>query len=184
MAVCWDFIKELEGPAACTGYVPDDGDEGDVGVEPGVTVASGFDLGARDEADLRSLGLDSDLIDKLYPYLGLEGSEAIAVLEDLPLEIEPWEAEQIDAASHDRAEYRVESYWDRDSGTPWGDLTDAQQTVIASVAWQYGSPWRRCPRFWGAAVGGDWDSVVAELKDFGDSFPTRREREADYLAGA
>ena len=64
----WDFIKKLEGNSL-TGVVPDA-----EGSQSGVTIASGFDLGARGLSDLA--GLPQDIIDLLTPYLGYKGAEA------------------------------------------------------------------------------------------------------------
>ena len=65
------FIKELEG-FRLTGYVPKEKGK-ELGTS-GVTIASGFDLGAHNINDLA--GLPEDLIQKFSPYLGLKGKEA------------------------------------------------------------------------------------------------------------
>jgi len=67
----FDFISKLEGGAATKGYVPDA-----KGSKSGVTISVGFDLGARNESDLKSLRLSKGLTDKLKPYLGLKGTVA------------------------------------------------------------------------------------------------------------
>ena len=61
------------------------------------------------------------------------------------------------------------------------DLSAAQQTVVASVGFQYGSL-NRTPNFLSAAAEGRWTDVVKELNNFGDDFGTRRETEALYLS--
>ena len=53
----------------------------------GVTVATGFDLGQRNETDLRTLGLPSDLITTLKPYLGRKAKDAQDALAKAPLTI-------------------------------------------------------------------------------------------------
>jgi hypothetical protein len=40
---------------------------------------------------------------------------------------------------------------------------------------------KRCPKFWQAATNADSTAMANELNNFGDSYPTRRRREADYL---
>jgi type VI secretion system secreted protein VgrG len=65
--VNWNFIRELEG-FETTGYVPDAGAS-----SSGVTIGTGFDLGARQESDLD--GLDDDLKEALKPFLGFKGAE-------------------------------------------------------------------------------------------------------------
>ena len=62
----------------------------------------------------------------------------------------------------------------------FGQLTDAQKTVITSVLFQYGSP-RRTPNFWRKVTNQDWAGAEAELRNFGDKYPTRRNKEADLL---
>nr|MBT2938650.1 peptidoglycan-binding protein [Vibrio anguillarum] len=63
LMINFDFIKELEGVKK-KGYVPDVENS-----NSGVTIASGFDLGARSKSDLIALGLPASLVDKLTPYL-------------------------------------------------------------------------------------------------------------------
>ena len=64
----WNFIKTLEGNNL-VGKVPDA-----EGSKSGVTIASGFDLGARNLADLS--GLPEEIINNLKPFLGFKGAEA------------------------------------------------------------------------------------------------------------
>ena len=65
----WDFIAEQEGSRKLKGYVPNAG-----GSKSGVTIATGFDLGARNLSDLS--GLPQAIIDKLTPFLGIKGANA------------------------------------------------------------------------------------------------------------
>lgn len=62
----YGFIQTLEGNSNI-GYVPDPEHS-----KSGVTIASGFDLGARRLSDL--IGLPKTIIDKLAPYLSLKGT--------------------------------------------------------------------------------------------------------------
>ena len=66
--VDFDFILEQEG-YKLKGYVPDAKKS-----NSGVTIASGFDLGARNLSDLS--GLPQTIIDKLTPFLGIKGAKA------------------------------------------------------------------------------------------------------------
>jgi len=61
----YDFISQLEGGRQTIGYVPDANTS-----QSGVTIATGFDLGQRNENDLIVLNLPQNLIDKFKPYLG------------------------------------------------------------------------------------------------------------------
>lgn len=78
----WEFIASLEGKGVTTGYVPDP-----TGSKSGVTIATGFDLGQRNESDLTTLGISAALITKLKPYLGLKGTVANDFLTKTPLTI-------------------------------------------------------------------------------------------------
>jgi hypothetical protein len=89
----YKFISEREGGSKTTGYVP----ATDVS-KSGVTIATGFDLGQRSEADLRKLGITAALINKLKPYLGKKTKEAADLLKKKPLAITAAEAKSIDKA--------------------------------------------------------------------------------------
>jgi hypothetical protein len=56
------------------------------------------------------------------------------------------------------------------------------QTVVASVAFQYGDLSLRTPNFWQQVTTENWQAALANLQDFGDKYPTRRNKEADLLA--
>lgn len=62
------------------------------------------------------------------------------------------------------------------------DLPAAAQTVIASVAFQYGTNLdARAPKFWKAATTQDWKECIKILNNYGDAYPTRRKKEAALL---
>lgn len=171
------FISELEGGPVLTGYVPDPDKS-----NSGVTIATGFDLGQRNEDDLvRLLPGQNDLIDKLVPYCGLKKQNAVARLNQLPLEITEEEAGCIDQAVKQRLLSQLQQRYNSVAIQNFADLHPAMQTVIASVAFQYGDLARRCPKFWTTALSTDTKAMINELKNFGDRYPTRRNREANYL---
>lgn len=170
----WDLIGHLEGERF-HGYVPNP-----KGSKSGVTIASGVDLSAFSAATLA--GLPQDLIDTLSPYFGLRGQAALDILAAKPLEITPHDADRLDAFVRARALTAIASRYDDDSDVAFLAIPDAAQTVIASVSFQYGPDLReRCPKFWNACIAQDWPAVIAELRDFGDAYPTRHDQEADYL---
>lgn len=179
MTLDWHFISRLEGGRHTRGYVPEGG-------KSGVTVATGFDIGQWSEAEILALGLGADLAGRLLPYCRLKGAAAGATLSSRPLAMTEREAMDIDAAVRARFEARIARSWDMiPAARPWGDLDRARRTVVLSVAFQHGPNLvKAAPRFWTMATRGDWRGVEAELRDFGDDFPTRRRAEADYLAGA
>ena len=183
----FSFIEQLEGHS-CTGYVPDP-----EGSNSGVTIASGFDIGAHTDADI-NLAFNKSLADKLRPYTGLKKQSAIQALEECPLELSEEEVSTIIAFSHDNARSRLESAWDNftqpdDADYPeilpesFTDLPDTCQTVIASVAFQYGYLPSRTPNFWRQVRCGQWELALKNLRNFGDRYGTRRNKEADLLEG-
>lgn len=176
----WEFIASLEGKGVTTGYVPDP-----TGSKSGVTIATGFDLGARNESDLTSLGLSSALITKFKPYLGLQGTTADDFLKKNPLTITEAEATDIDSkVKAKKVPALKQKYINSAHNTAkvaFDDLPSQAQTVIASVSFQYGDLPSKTPKFWTAASSQDWVESVKILRNFGDSYRTRRGKEADLL---
>jgi hypothetical protein len=177
----YEFISRLEGGRHTTAYVPAASTS-----NSGVTVATGFDLGQRNERDLRVLGLSESLISKLTPYLGKKKDEAARYLQQHPLTLTAGEAEQIDIAY--KAAF-VRQLRTRYIGSPHNQrradffsLPAEAQTVIASVSFQYGNLATRTPMFWRAASSQNWAEAVRILNNFGDLFSTRRRKEAELLA--
>jgi hypothetical protein len=169
------FIAELEG-RSLTGYVPHlDGGP----VESGVTVASGFDIGQRSVDELDD-AFSCGLADKLSRYVGATGGEAVQILARYPLRITERECGIINEFAHTQAVQRLLDDWPR-SAIPFECLADECQTVIMSVAFQYGDLPTRTPNFWRQVTTGDWVGALRNLRDFGDAYPTRRNKEADLL---
>ena len=179
MAIDWDFIGSLEGQSVLEGYVPDA-----VGSDSGVTIATGCDLGQITPAKLAGFGLPPALAAKLKPYLGLRRQAAEGYCDRHPLTITRDEADALDQAVRKPIVEQFRSSYDQAAGPAPGfdGLPDPAQTVIASVAFQYGADLaRRTPRFWATVTAQDWRQAIAELRNFGDHYPTRRCKEADYL---
>ena len=173
----YDFITRLEGNSL-VGYVPEpDGGE----IESGVTIGSGFDVGQRTQKDLQ--GLPTDIRWKLAPYCNLTGQDAIDFLQEYPLILSERQCRELNKFSHYASERSLIHRWNYYSKIPWVKLTDRQQTVVASVAYQYGDLPSRTPNFWWQVTTGDWDAAIDNLRNFGDNFNTRRNKEADYLIG-
>ena len=168
------FIKELEG-FKLTGYVPKEKGK-ELGTS-GVTIASGFDLGAHNINDLA--GLPEDLIQKFSPYLGLQGKEASNKASSLKITKE--EADVVNAYAANRSVLRLKDRYENTTGESFDSLTPRQQTVMASVNFQYGTLETKTPNFWKQVTTGDWDSAERNLRDFGDKYSSRRNKEADYL---
>ena len=177
-AVDFDFIHRLEGRRALKGYVP----EPEIS-DSGVTIASGVDLGQRDKQSLQRLDITEHLRAKLRPYLGMRKQEAVAFLEHNPLEITEEEAEELDAAVKRLMMGSLISKFDAASPVPFEQLEPQKQTVIASVAFQYGTGLdARTPNFWKQVTTGNWTGALANLRNFGDDYRTRRKTEGDLLA--
>lgn len=178
----WAFIEQLEGYET-VGYVPRKAD----GVTPldqsGVTIASGFDLGQHDRNYLVRIGLPSYLVNILTPYMGRKKWNAVNYLNANPLRLSDSEAQTINRkVKPDKANEIIKTY-NAASSVPFEQLAKGPQTVITSVAFQYGSNLaRKTPTFWGLVTRQDWNGTIRELRDFGDRYPTRRNKEANYLA--
>jgi hypothetical protein len=172
----WAFISSLEGHRLA-GYVPDEEDS-----VSGVTVADGVDLGQLPHSALATL--PSDVRALVEPYVGLRRQDAANALKARPLILSELQAAALDTAVRAPFVRALAFHFDEVVGpndAGFGTIPDACQTVIASVAWQYGTPWARCPRFWEAATRGDWEGVYDELMNFGDAYEARRRTEAQYL---
>jgi hypothetical protein len=178
MAVDWTFIAALEG-CELKGYVPDSH-----GSRSGVTIATGVDLGQLTAAELDGWSIAADLKDKLKPYCGQIRDDAVACLKARPLTLSQAECDALAAVVQGSSLALVRRRYDATRPPPptrFDDMPDRAQTVIASVAFQYGDLAARCPHFWALAVVQDWPRMIAQLRNFGDKYPTRRNKEADYL---
>lgn len=176
----YKFISDLEGGQKLKGYVPAAGDS-----KSGVTIATGFDLGARNESDLKGLGITGSLLTKLKPYLGKQKKDAVDYLKRNPLTISKADADKVDKAVKSKDVTSIKSKYNAAISTgkaKFDSLFGEAQTVIASVGFQYGPNFKtKAPSFWKHITAQDWDKAIAELKKFGDKYPTRRKKEATLL---
>lgn len=175
--VDWSFIKKLEG-FELKGYVPYD-KEG--GVESGVTICAGFDLGQQTVSSLMKFNLPPEIYAKLHRYAGVRGFKAKQLLKNSPLTLSKKEGDIVDNIVKQMYFLKVQKEYNDNSDITFSFLESAKQTVVCSVAFQYGSLKKRCPRFFKYATRGQWDKVVQELRNFGDDYPVRRNKEADLL---
>jgi Bacterial toxin homologue of phage lysozyme, C-term len=170
----WPFIyarEDGQGGRALDGYWP--------GGRSGVTIADGVDLGYLTPEE--TVALDPSVRAKIKPYIGVKGGAADALLRGTPLHLTDAECEAIEAPKREEMLSMLSARYLADAAFPFEDIPDAAQTVLMSVTWQYGDPWRRTPNFWGICCRRDWTGAVAALRHFGDKYPTRRRIEADYL---
>ncbi|ENI4129037.1 peptidoglycan-binding protein, partial [Vibrio fluvialis] len=176
LMINFEFIKELEGVKK-DGYVPDVKNS-----SSGVTIASGFDLGARSKSDLLALGLPQKLVDKLTPYLGYKKDEAVEFLAKNPLSVNEQELELLISKVKESETRRIVDLYNRTSKTTKFECLPWQaQTVIASVSYQYGYLPSETENFWKQAIEQDWSAMFNNLMKFGDKYPTRREKEAGLI---
>ena len=172
----FEFIQQLEG-CRLTGYVPDPEKS-----MSGVTIASGFDLGARREQELLK-AFPGDLALKLALYAGLRNQAAVSRLARYPLTITSPEAVQINLYAKEQASELLTMRWasEEQRHCEFVELPPECQTVIASVAFQYGQLKTQTPKFWYQVTSGDWYGALINLRGFGDRYKTRRNKEADLL---
>lgn len=178
------FLARLEGDTP-EGYVP--ARRGVPIGQSGVTVGMGVDLGRRTAGDLGRLGLSAALINRLHPYLGKRRQAAQQALAAQPLRLSDDECRQLSLAVLGEFLGRLARRYDaaapKDAPSqPFAALPAAAQTVIASVAWQYGADLARaCPIFWSLVIRQNWAGAAAELENFGDDYGSRRRKEAKLL---
>lgn len=179
--VNYSFISELEGGAQLVGYVPDAANS-----KSGVTIATGFDIGQRSREDLERMFCIAkpSLIDKLVPYCEQHGEHAEMMLKLMPLKVTEDEATLIDRCAKFESLFWLVEKYNQHSAIKFEQLPEPMQTVIASVAFQYGDLAKRCPNFWRTAITQNTQAMIDELVDFGDRYTTRRWREARYLQKA
>jgi len=171
----FEFIGKLEG-FSLKGYVPNPETS-----RSGVTIASGFDIGQCSSNEVENAFPDN-LSSKLLPYVGKIKQDACSVLDSQQLEVTEEEASLINAYAHNTASDRLVNEWRAsDASMAFDELSVACQTVVASVAFQYGSLSRRTPNFWKQVTSGDWQGALKNLKNFGDKYATRRLQEAALL---
>lgn len=154
----------------------------------GATIASGFDIGARNKQDLINLGLGDDLVERFTPYCGKQLYVADKFLKANPLTITKEEAIFINNKVKEKFSKDIEKIYNnskgsKESGVKFFCLPEEAQTVIASVYFQHGYPPTKTPTFWGYVTKQDWKETIKELRNFGGLSPTRRNAEADYLEG-
>lgn len=169
----YDFVASLEGKALTAAYVPSK--------SSGVTIGTGVDLKMKDANFLRGIGITDDIIKILEPYFGLSGDAAKKYIKDNPLTLSDEHVTMLDRASKMFEFNKIKTAYEKDSNKHWSDLSASQQTVLYSVGQQYGNLSTRTPKFWKGYINNDWEAVIKELNNFGDAYPTRRRKEADYL---
>ena len=165
IAIDWTFIEQLEG-FMTIGYVPLD-DAGKPLGKSGVTVGAGVDLGQWSEAQLRQRRVPDAIIEQVRPYLGVRGNEAVEILRHKPLNMSREDASTLtECIRSDILDDLVRRY-DAASDRPFRYLDQQAQTVIASIAFQFGTDLAKAtPRFWRQVTTRDWKAAHANLLNF------------------
>jgi hypothetical protein len=172
----WKFIEGLEG-RRYVGYVPDPKTS-----KSGVTIGVGVDIGHLTDLEFNSLPVA--LQNKIEPYRHLVGRAALQKLHSSPLMLGTDDVDVLDGILQRETIGEVAGDYDHIAGVGSFDaLSDEQQTVIVSVAFQYGVLAAKCPRFWTAVVSKNWEAAIHELENFGDAYESRHIQEANLLKG-
>ena len=189
----WKFIEELEGKNILHGYVPLDR-LGNVIGQSGVTIGTGVDLGQMDRGELVTLlrgEPDSfNLLSKLLPYVGIKTDSAINALKRKPLEITEGEAVLLSKVTKEKILKELVRKWTYYNHTDFYKLPDEAQTVLFSLAYNFGSNLpERLPNTWDAFVrsskNNDWQLAVSFMMQFpskNKELDNRRRREAFLLS--
>lgn len=158
---------------------------GDKGFDKsGPTIGIGVDLGSKDLAYLKSLGVDPTLVNKLSPYLGRRGHDAYNFVAKNSMKLSDREAKALNDSVHDREFRTLADKFDAASKVgPFRKLPRDTQTAIGSLYLQYGTsdPAVSTPIYWRQITSGDWNGAHQNLMKFGDAYGKRREKEAERL---
>ena len=158
--------------------------------QSGVTIGAGLDLGQQGEADLRRMGLDSELIGIFRPYLGKKRQDAVVALGNAPLAINESQCDAVNRAVHGDYIRRAADLYDRNTkGLPFAELPQEAQAVIVSLFYQLGSPFPSrshtgYPALYGHLCRGYWQAAALELKTGFKKYACRRRQEGELLEGS
>lgn len=173
------IVSEFEGGQQLEAYPPP-------ARGSGVTVATGIDLGQRSLSELKSLGLSEPLIKKITPYLGKKDADARTLVKKKPLILTQEEADELDNIIAGSIGAEVNKKFMEATGQDIALLPSAAQTVIASLAHNFGPNLdKKIPTIWKAIVLGDWATVQDKLRNTKWKQPElalRRNREAEILS--
>ena len=183
--VNFDFIRKSEG-FETEGYVPRSGEQ--VLDSSGVTIGTGLDLGTKNMDYFKDFE-NKETLKKMEAYFGMQGQEAYDFEQENPLSLTKEEAVEVDNYVKGRELESIENSFLALTGKELSSMPPRLQTVIADLQFQYGSNYNRTPKFREiikdiAEDPQDAQSympLMNELRDFGDKYDTRRNREADLI---
>jgi GH24 family phage-related lysozyme (muramidase) len=149
----------------------------------GPTIASGFDLGQR--SNLNAYTFTPKIKEKLKPYLGIKGDAAKKFVDANPLKLTESEADLINSEVKELEARKVRDKFNKNSKLDFESLPDPIKTMIISVAFQYGIEGIQgengAPNWWKQVTNGQWKEAYNNLRNFGDTTPERRKREAALI---
>ena len=136
-------------------------------------------------------GSTKETLKKMEAYFGMKGQAAYDFEQENPLSLTREEAVEVDNFVKGRELESIENSFLALTGKELSSMPPRLQTVIADLQFQYGSNYNRTPKFREiikdiAEDPQDAQSympLMNELRDFGDKYDTRREREADLIQG-
>lgn len=194
------FLGEWEGGQYLHGYFPfsNRSEAGTILGRSGMTIATGFDVGQKSDAELKNLGLEETLLNKLSPYAGLtfKGKTRAQVIEEVtklnaPIpKINVEEANLLDRLIHEEHLQAAVSAYNaaRQPGVPaFGSLPANWQTVLFSRFFHQGKGAHRTSvikPFWNALTKGDWEAAAKGLENYAvseDWYKNRVTKEAKHL---
>jgi len=129
--------------------------------------------------------VEEAILEKLRPFLGIQGAAAQRALAEDPLRLSEAEAGELSNKVLNDIIRRVAANFNADSPFDFFELPPEAQTVIADVAIQFGPNLKTAtPDFWRFVTRGEWDKALEELRNFGDRYDDRRNDEAERLERA
>ena len=187
LQVNMEFLRMSEG-FETEGYVPRSGEQ--VLDSSGVTIGTGLDLGTKNIDYFKDFE-NKETLKKMEAYFGMQGQEAYDFEQENPLSLTREEAVEVDNFVKGRELESIENSFLALTGKELSSMPPRLQTVIADLQFQYGSNYNRTPKFREiikdiAEDPQDAQSympLMSELRDFGDKYDTRRNREADLIQG-
>jgi hypothetical protein len=161
----------------------------------GATIGAGIDLGQMSLSQLQGFGnLSPAFIQLLTPYLKnnpranphAQGQAALTYLNAHPLVISQSDSQQLDILQNDVEQTTIEQVvqnYNAVAYTNFWYLPGGAQTAIIDLAFQYGTNLAaKTPQFWKEITTGQWQAAVDNLQNFGDSYPSRRKKEANKIS--
>jgi hypothetical protein len=183
----FSFVAGNEGGQRLKAYVPPVD-------RSGVTVATGFDIGAHTSAEISALGLSSELEKKLLPYaakgpgLPLSRADADEALAKQPLILTRKEAMELDFSVKADTVTKMLRYWaGNDPSAAFTALTPSQQTVLTDRSFQFGVHLDRTAAtdFYADALAGNWKAASQALKNMNNyqTYQSRIDQNIKLLNG-